>query len=152
MSKEMRQRLERFIRRQGLLFWQRYLVLYKAVTRRYASPFQSERLFYRPYTDVSVAQVNKDPRWSCGEGIHVGTRDCALVHVHAGDADRLMRVLVHLGDIACVSDDAISALRADVLRHKLRVRTLFVVDDILRRKDGKVFLRERPLDDLLDMQ
>ncbi len=66
MTKEMRRRLERFVRFHNILRWQSYLVFYKAVTRRYESPFAEERLRFRPYTAVTATEVNTDPRWSCG--------------------------------------------------------------------------------------
>ena len=138
MTKEQRLCLQRFLRKHEIQSWRGYKVLYKATTRNYDSPLYPGAVQYRPYTQVTIPAMEKDPTVTCGEGIHVGTRECALSLLQSGEADRIMRVLVRLQHIAPVSDNATAALTKDAQRHKLRVKTLFVVDDIVRRKEGEI--------------
>jgi hypothetical protein len=138
-------RLKQYVDRYNIKTRDGHLILYKGVTKKFEPPLHRPKACrdkepYKPGTLVTCRRVNRDPKKSCGAGLHVGTLDCArLFSMHLPTPDcarlfstrlfsmhgRVVQVAVKPEDVVCVPDVALVSSTA--WDQKIRVKRLQVL-------------------------
>ena len=129
-------RLAKFIKRFRIKTKNGMLVLYKAVRKDLGSWWTTENSgpkaaggIYTPGTEVKCRRCDRNPRETCGRGLHVSTESFARQFQKTA-APTIIQVLVDPKDVVCVP----IPYWAKKSVRKIRVRRLYVDKIVVKDK------------------